>query len=200
MPAELLRFSDPSDTFISSADIATQVKRLGAEFTQQYAGVDEIIALNVRQGAGAFTWDLIRAIRHPYILYKEIQTGTMSGMVGGDFKLLQDIDIDIEGRDVLLCEDMIDRRVTMSRLLAIFRERKPNSLSVAAMFEKPLAAIPGTKFNEQVSVGMRIANRFVVGYGLDYNDKYRHLPHVTVCVEPKVGEPYPLVLFEPLEA
>jgi hypoxanthine phosphoribosyltransferase len=200
MAAENLRLSDSADNYISSLDIAEHVTRLGEKFTRQYRDIEQPILVNVRKGAGAFAWDLARKIKHPDLLYKEVQTGTMDGMVGGDFTLAQDIDVDISGRHVLVCEDIMDRRVTLHALLALFRARNPASLSVAVMFEKPEAAQPGTEFDEPVSVGIRIANRFVVGYGLDYNEQYRLLPHVTTCIVPDVGEPYPEVALEPLAA
>jgi hypoxanthine phosphoribosyltransferase len=196
---ERLRLSDPNDNFVSSHDLRCSKNELAAYYSQRYADTDEVIVINIRKGAGAFTWDLIRAIEHPNLIYKEIKTRTMNGTVGGEVIIEEDLDIDIEDKHLLVADDMLDRVSTMHRVISTYRGRNPASLEVAAMMEKIGARAAGTDLHVPVMSGIKIARVYVVGNGLDYNEKYRHFPFVTKFVETGPNQGYPVVSEEPAE-
>jgi hypoxanthine phosphoribosyltransferase len=195
--SEALRLSHPQDLFISSRDLKLATASLANHYTGVYADTDEVIAINIRKGAGAFVWDLIRGIRHRNIIYKEMKTRTMDGMEGGEVVIEEDIDINVEGRHLLIGEDILDRRVTMQAVLNHLGPRRPASIRITSMLDKVEACQPGIYLDVPIASGLRVARQFVVGNGLDYKDKFRHLPFVTVCSTETGREPEPIFYEEP---
>jgi len=155
--------------------IERRVRELAGEITRDYAG-REILIVGVLKGAFVFMADLVRALGIPcsvdFVRLASYGAGSASS---GHVSITKDLETPIEGRDVLIVEDIVDTGITLSRLLEVLRGRRPASLRVCVFLDKlarrrvPFAAD---------YVGFTISDGFVVGYGLDYNEKYRFLPDV----------------------
>jgi hypoxanthine phosphoribosyltransferase len=166
---------DIESTLISAEAIKAKIEELAARVDADYAG-RELLLVGVLRGAYMVMADLSRAITLPvqldFMAVSSYGSGTRSS---GVVRILKDLDKDITGRDVVVVEDIIDSGLTLSWLLRNLRSRDPASVEVLALLRKPDAA--------QVDVpvkymGFDIPNEFVVGYGLDYAERYRNLPYV----------------------
>lgn len=161
-------------TYITEADIQNKVKELGAKITSKYKG-EEIVAICVLKGSFVFYSDLIRAIESDvqceFFGVSSYQGTTSSGEV----KVTLDLAHPIEGKHVLLVEDIIDTGLTMNYLKTTLLARKPKTLTTVALLEKPDALKVPCEID---MVGFKIPNDFVVGYGLDYQGYYRNLPYI----------------------
>ena len=160
---------------ISEADIAAKVAELARAVDAEYAG-REILLVGVLKGAVMFMADLARALRTPVSMeFMAVSSYGSATSSSGVVRILKDLDRDIEGRHVLVVEDIIDSGLTLSWLMRNLASRHPASLEVCALLRKPEAA----KVDLPVRyVGFDIAADFVVGYGLDYAERYRGLPFV----------------------
>jgi hypoxanthine phosphoribosyltransferase len=163
---------------IDEAALAKRVAELGAQITKEYAGVDEIVVVGILKGSVVFLSDLVRAIDLPASLdfiglssYGDATTS--SGVV----RLTQDLSRPIAGKHVLVVEDIVDTGLTMKYLLENLETRRPASLRLASLLEKPVRAKVEVKID---FLGFSIEDKFVVGYGLDYKSLYRNLPFVGV--------------------
>lgn len=161
-------------TYITETDIQNKVKELGAKITSKYKG-EEIVAICVLKGSFVFYSDLIRAIESDvqceFFGVSSYQGTTSSGEV----KVTLDLAHPIEGKHVLLVEDIIDTGLTMNYLKTTLLARKPKTLTTVALLEKPDALKVPCEID---MVGFKIPNDFVVGYGLDYQGFYRNLPYI----------------------
>jgi len=161
-------------TYISEADIQKKVKELGQTLSARFKDTD-VVAVCVLKGSFVFYSDLIRAIETDvqceFFGVSSYQGTTSSGEV----KVTLDLGHSIEGKDVLLVEDIIDTGLTMNYLKANLMARKPKSLTTICLLEKPDALKVPCKID---LVGFKIPNDFVVGYGLDYQGFYRNLPYI----------------------
>jgi hypoxanthine phosphoribosyltransferase len=161
-------------TLISAEAIQKRVQEIGLEITRQYKGKD-LVAICVLRGAYMFFADLIRNIDTDLkceFLGLSSYTHTTSS---GEVKMTLDLSNSIEGKHVLIVEDIVDTGRTLHFFLDHLRERRPASLSTVAFLRKPEAL----EFPVTVEhVGFDIEDRFVVGYGLDYNEQYRNLPYL----------------------
>lgn len=159
----------------SEADIRRRVAELGAQISQDYAGRDPLV-IGVLRGVVFFMSDLLRAITVPVrVDFMAISRYSPGARAKGPVRLIKDLDLTVEGQHVLFVEDVIDTGLTLSYLLRLLRARGPASLEVCTLFDKPqhrLADIP-LRYK-----GFDLPDRFVVGYGLDYREAYRHLPYV----------------------
>jgi hypoxanthine phosphoribosyltransferase len=140
----------------------------------------------ILKGATFFMSDLARAMkRDVYVDFMGISTYGKGKTTSGEVKVTKDLDISLEGADVLVVEDIVDSGVTLNYLLHVLEQRKPRSLRIAALLDKPerrLRPVPVSY------VGFRIPDEFVVGYGLDYGEKYRNLDDICVLDgEPAAG-------------
>ena len=167
--------ADLEKVLVTAEDIQRRVVELAAEIDRDYAGRD-VLLVGVLKGAIMVMADLARALHLPaemdWMAVSSYGSGTKSS---GVVRILKDLDTDIAGRDVLVVEDIIDSGLTLSWLLANLNSRGPASVEVCAMFRKPDAI----KVPLHVRyVGFDIPNEFVVGYGLDYAERYRNLPFV----------------------
>ncbi len=160
---------------MSEQDIASRVRELAAEVDADYAG-REILLVGVLKGAVMFMADLARALRTPVSMeFMAVSSYGSSTSSSGVVRILKDLDREIADKHVLVVEDIIDSGLTLSWLLRNMRSRGPASVEVVALMRKPDAA----KIEVPVKyVGFDIANDFVVGYGLDYAERYRDLPFV----------------------
>ncbi len=160
---------------IDEAQIAAKIEELAATLTADYAD-RELLLVGVLKGAVMFMSDLARALQRPTQLdFMAVSSYGSSTSSSGIVRILKDLDRDISGRHVLVVEDIIDSGLTLSWLLRNLRSRGPESLEVCTLLRKPEAV----KVRVAVKyVGFDIPNEFVVGYGLDYAERYRDLPYI----------------------
>jgi hypoxanthine phosphoribosyltransferase len=164
---------------ISAGKIAERVQALGAEITQAYAGRgDDLVLVGVMKGSVIFLSDLARAIDLP--LQMEligIASYGDSTKSSGVVQITSDLTKPIEGKDVIIVEDIVDTGLTVSYLLDNFRTRQPRSIKVAALLHKPERSVVKVGIDY---LGFTIPNEFVVGYGLDFAQRFRNLPGIMV--------------------
>jgi hypoxanthine phosphoribosyltransferase len=157
--------------------VASRVAELGAEISNDYAGRD-LLLVGVLKGAVFFMADLMRQLTIPCeVDFMAISSYGASTDSSGVVRILKDLDINIEGREVLVVEDIIDSGLTLSYLMRMLESRNPASLEVCALLTKP------ARREIDVDVrytGFEIPNEFVIGYGLDFGERYRNLPYVAV--------------------
>jgi hypoxanthine phosphoribosyltransferase len=160
---------------VSEAEIAAKVAELARALDGDYAG-REILLVGVLKGAVMFMADLARALRTPVSMeFMAVSSYGSATSSSGVVRILKDLDRDIEGKHVLIVEDIIDSGLTLSWLMRNLASRHPASIEVCTLLRKPEAA----KVELPVRyVGFDIASEFVVGYGLDYAERYRDLPFV----------------------
>jgi hypoxanthine phosphoribosyltransferase len=163
-------------TYISEEQIQTKVKELGDAITKKYKGQGDLVAVCVLKGSFMFYSDLIRAVQTDvqceFFGVSSYHGGTTSS---GEVKVTLDLGHPIEGKNVILVEDIIDTGLTMNYLKSNILSRKPKSLTTIALLEKPDALKVPCEID---MVGFKIPNDFVVGYGLDYQGYYRNLPYI----------------------
>jgi hypoxanthine phosphoribosyltransferase len=166
-----------SKVLLDEDAVATRVAELGAEISNDYEGRD-LLLVGVLKGAVFFMADLMRQLTIPCeVDFMAISSYGASTDSSGVVRILKDLDINIEGRDVLVVEDIIDSGLTLSYLIRNLESRTPASLEICALLTKPA--------RREIDVGVRytgfeIPNEFVIGYGLDFGERYRNLPYVAV--------------------
>jgi tRNA(Ile)-lysidine synthase len=166
---------DIEEVLVSSDDIATKIAELAKQVDEEYAG-REILLVGVLKGAVMLMADLSRALTTPVTMeFMAVSSYGSSTSSSGVVRILKDLDRSIEGRHVLVVEDIIDSGLTLSWLLKNLRSRGPASLEVLALLRKPEALAVDIDVRY---VGFDIPSAFVVGYGLDYAERYRTLPFV----------------------
>ena len=166
---------DLKRVIFDEAAIARRVNELGAEITDSYPDGD-LLVVGLLKGSVIFVSDLVRAIRRPlqidFLAAASYGSGTTSS---GTVRLVYDPETRLDGRHILVVEDIVDSGKTLSRLLEIIRTRGPRSLAVCALLHKRIA----TALQEPVRfVGFDAPSEFLVGYGLDHAEDYRHLPYI----------------------
>lgn len=168
----------------TAEEIRKRVAELGAQITADYPQ-NELCLVGILKGACFFLSDLARAIQRPVRIDF---IGTSSYGVGkttsGQVKLTKDLDTFVEGLDILLVEDIVDTGVTLTYLTHILEQRKPRSLEIATLLDKPARRLRPIRPRY---VGFEIGDEFVVGYGLDFAEQYRNLPDI--CVLQEASEP-----------
>jgi len=169
--------ADLKEVLIPAERLQARIAELAAQIDADYAG-RELLLVGVLKGAVMVMADLARAMHLPaqmdWMAVSSYGSGTRSS---GVVRILKDLDTDITGRDVLVVEDIVDSGLTLSWLIGNLRSRGPASVKVCVMLRKPAAA---TMDVDVAYTGFDIANEFVVGYGLDYAERYRNLPFVGV--------------------
>jgi hypoxanthine phosphoribosyltransferase len=165
------------DILVQRDDLEHRVKELAAEISRDYAD-RELLLIGVLKGAVFFLADLMRhldvACEVDFMAVSSYGASTDSS---GVVRILKDLDAPIEGRDVLIVEDIVDSGLTLSYLFRMLRARGPKSLEVCALLTKPDRREIDLPIRY---VGFEIPNRFAIGYGLDYGERYRNLPYVAV--------------------
>ena len=166
-----------AEILIDEDDLQRRIADLGEEISADYRGRD-LLLLGVLKGAVFFMSDLMRRLTIPCeIDFMAISSYGASTDSSGVVRILKDLDINIEGRHVLVVEDIIDSGLTLSYLMRMLESREPASLEICALLTKP------ERREIDVDVrytGFEIPNRFVIGYGLDFAERYRNLPYVAV--------------------
>jgi len=167
------------EVLYSREQIARRVAELGAQITSDLGG-EKLVMVGVLKGAAIFLSDLARAIEvdttFDFVAVSSYGKGQRSS---GAVKLIKDLDEPIEGKNVLIVEDILDTGLTLSFLRKVFLQHHPKTLRIAALLDKPSRRI------EQIDadyVGFSIPNLFVIGYGMDYAERYRNLPDI--CLMP----------------
>jgi hypoxanthine phosphoribosyltransferase len=165
------------EVLIDQTSLQNRIVELGAEISADFAGRD-LLLVGVLKGAVFFMADLMRELTVPCeIDFMAISSYGAATDSSGVVRILKDLDINVAGRDVLVVEDIIDSGLTLSYLMRNLRARKPASLEVCALLTKP----ERREIDVPVRyVGFEIPNRFVIGYGLDFAERYRNLPYVAV--------------------
>ena len=165
------------EVLIEQDALQRRIAELGEDITQDYAGRD-LLLIGVLKGAVFFMADLMRKLSIPCeVDFMAISSYGAATDSSGVVRILKDLDINIEGRHVLVVEDIIDSGLTLSYLVRMLESREPASLEVCALLTKP------ERREIEVDVrytGFEIPNRFVIGYGLDFAERYRNLPYVAV--------------------
>lgn len=175
---------DILEVLYSEKDLKAKVAELGAQISRDYAGKD-LLLIAVLKGAVVFLTDLMRSIDVPlnidFMVVSSYGTGVKTS---GVVKIIKDLDTSIEGKDVLIVEDILDSGLTLSYLKGILEGRNPNSVRIATLLDKP--ANRKADIHADYS-GYNVPDAFIVGYGLDYSEKYRNLPYIGV-LKPEVYE------------
>jgi hypoxanthine phosphoribosyltransferase len=173
------------EVLIDEATLQARIAELGAEITQDYTGRD-LILVGVLKGAIFFMADLMRQLELPcevdFMAISSYGAGVDSS---GVVRILKDLDVSVEGRNVLIVEDIVDSGLTLSYLIRNLEARHPASLEVCALLTKP------ERRENEVDcryVGFEIPNRFVIGYGLDFAERYRNLPYIGVLRDELVAQ------------
>ena len=166
---------------IPSARIQARVRELGEQISDDYPD-GNLHMICILQGACFFLTDLARAMkRDVFVDFMGISTYGKGKTSSGEVKVTKDLDISLEGADLLVVEDIVDSGVTLNYLMHLFEQRKPRSIRIAALLDKPDRRLRPIHTHY---VGFTIPDEFVVGYGLDYAEKYRNLDDICVLDDP----------------
>ncbi len=173
---------DMLKTLLSEQEIQQKVAELGAKITEEYRGKDLLI-VTVLKGAVVFLADLMRQIDTPaeidFMIVSSYGSGTKTS---GVVKIVKDLDVPLKDRHILIVEDILDSGLTLSYLKGILQDRGPASIRIATLLDKPARRKADLKADY---IGFEVPDEFVVGYGLDYDEKYRNLPYIGI-LKPEV--------------
>lgn len=162
---------------VTQEQMRSRIRELGKQISADYVGKD-LVLVGVLKGAYAFFADLARAIRIPVRIDFIIVTSYGTQVkTSGKVKLMTELTEKIKGRDVLLVEDIVDSGLTVQYLTKALAKQKPRSIKVCTLLSKPERRVVDVQLQY---VGFKIPNQYVVGYGLDYQQKYRNLPYLAV--------------------
>ena len=169
--------SDVEVILLDADTIAARVAELGAQLSADYADRNPVL-LSVLKGAVVFLADLMRSMDVPSSIdLMELSSYGAGTETSGQVRILKDLSKPIEGRDVIVVEDIIDTGLTLNYLLRYLAERHPASISVCCLLDKPARRLADLEIDYR---GFTIPDRFVVGYGLDFDERYRNLPYIGV--------------------
>lgn len=170
--------TDPNlRVLISAEKIQARIRELGEQISRDYPE-GPLHMICILKGACFFLTDLTRAMkRDVFVDFMGISTYGKGTSTSGEVKVTKDLDISLEGADVLIVEDIVDSGVTLNYLMHVLEQRKPHSIRIAALLDKPERRLRPIHVNY---VGFKIPDQFVVGYGLDYAERYRNLDDICV--------------------
>ncbi len=177
-------FTNPNlEPLFTAEQIQTRISELGAEIAHDYEGRNPLL-IGVLKGAVLFLSDLMRAIDLKIgVEFMAISSYGASMRSSGEVRILKDLDVAIEGRDILVVEDIVDTGLTLSYLLSNLRRRGASSVKLAALLDK------FERREREVPIdylGFKIPDAFVVGYGLDFAERYRNLPYIAILKDPEI--------------
>ena len=162
---------------LSTSVIQERVKELGEEITRDYEGKD-LLVVGILKGAFIFMADLVRNIKIPIAIdFMDVSSYGSSTQTSGVVRIMKDLEKSIEGRHVLIVEDIIDSGLTLDYISKNLRSRKAASVKICAFLDKPSRRRAPVKADY---LGFSVPDEFIVGYGLDYAEKYRHYPFVAI--------------------
>lgn len=169
-----------TEKMITEEQLSKKVEELAKQIEKDYEG-QSLLVVGILKGASVFVSDLIRKIdldvNIDFMSVSSYGNGTESS---GTVKILKDLDVDIEGKNVLIVEDIIDSGLTLSNLVASLQTRNPKSLKICTLLDKPQRRTANIHVDY---VGFVIEDKFIVGYGIDWAEKYRNLPYIGVVGE-----------------
>lgn len=166
---------ETGEIIITQDDLQKKIAELGKSITEDYRGKDPVL-ICVLKGAAVFMADLIRTVTIPIVIdFLSISSYGAGRGESGAVRIIKDLDINIADREVLVIEDIIDTGFTLGYLLRILKARNPVSLKVAVLLDRPALRIVDLPVEYK---GFEIPDEFVVGYGLDYKESFRHLPYI----------------------
>lgn len=169
--------NDIEKVLISQEDIAKKCAEIGKQLTEEYDGKFPL-AIGVLKGALPFMSDVLRHVEtHLEMDFMDVSSYGGKMRSTGEVKIVKDLDTKAEGRDLLIIEDIIDSGLTLSYLVDLFKYRKAKSIKIVTLLDKPAGRTAHIKAD---LIGFEVPNEFVVGYGLDYEEKYRNLPYIGV--------------------
>ena len=174
---EFERLPDRLKTLISQEALETRISELAAEIDRDFAGSDPLLCIGVLKGSVFFLVDLLKQVKTP-VAVDFFQTASYGGGTSpGEVRIRKDIDLSIRGRDVLLIEDIVDTGYTLRTILDLFKFRGARTVRLCALLDK----VDAREVDVPIDYcGFPIDNVFVVGYGLDLEEKYRNLPFIGV--------------------
>lgn len=169
--------NDIREILISEEEIKAKCKELGKQLSEEYEGKFPL-AIGVLKGAMPFMSDVLRYTEvHLEMDFMDVSSYDGGTRSSGEVKIVKDLDAKVEGRDLLIIEDIIDSGLTLSYLVDLFKYRKANSIKIVTLLDKPSGRTAAIKAD---LAGFEVPDEFVVGYGLDYQEKYRNLPYIGV--------------------
>ncbi|GGI66592.1 hypoxanthine phosphoribosyltransferase [Enterococcus alcedinis] len=169
--------NDIEKILITREEISQRCAELGQELTKEYAGKTPLV-VGVLTGAVPFMADIVREMDCPLeIDFMDVSSYGNALVSSGEVKIVKDLNTNVEGRDLLVVEDIIDSGRTLAYLVDLFKYRKASSVKIVTLLDKPEGRVVDIKADY---VGFDVPNEFVVGYGLDYEQHYRNLPYVGV--------------------
>ncbi|MBQ8731272.1 MAG: hypoxanthine phosphoribosyltransferase [Oscillospiraceae bacterium] len=169
--------NDIERILVTEEELAAKVAEIGAKITEDYAGKD-LLLVSVLKGSVVFMADLMRAVNLPIEIDFMAVSSYGSGVkTSGVVKILKDLDVDVAGRHILLVEDILDSGMTLQYIMEMLSQRGAADIKICTLLDKP----ERRKVNIQADYfGFVIPDKFVVGYGLDYDETYRNIPYVGV--------------------
>ena len=177
-------FDDIKSVMISEKEIAAKVAELGRQISEDYRGKN-LLMVSVLKGSVVFVADLMRAITIPVSIdFMSVSSYGSGTKHSGVVKIIKDIDIDLEGMDLLIVEDILDSGKTLHYLRELLEGRNPASVRIATLLDKPSRREADVKPDY---CGFTVPDEFIIGYGLDYAEKYRNIPYIGV-LKPELYE------------
>jgi hypoxanthine phosphoribosyltransferase len=171
------------DILISSEDIQRRIRELAAEIEQDHPPGEEIHLVCVLKGGFMFLSDLVRAMEnHVTLDFMAVSSYGSGHTTSGEVRVLKDVDSTLQGRHVVIVEDIVDSGLTLKYLQEILHARSPKTLKTACLLSKPSRRRVDVPVDY---IGFTIPDRFVVGYGLDFGEQYRNLPYIGVLKLPE---------------
>lgn len=162
---------------LSEEELSTRIRELGQQISKDYEG-EEVFLVCILKGAAFFACELAKRITVPVTIDFMATSSYGSGTVSsGEVQIKKDLDLGVEGKNVIIVEDIIDSGNTLNYLSGLFKDRKAKSIKMCAMLDKPERREVDVPMDY---IGFTIPDAFVVGYGLDYDQKYRNLPYIGV--------------------
>ena len=171
-------------TLISEADLAQRVKELAEQIEGDYADVDRLICVGILKGSVFFMVDLLKQVDLPLVIDFFQTSSYGSGTVPGEVRIRKDLDVSIRDRHVLLIEDIVDTGYTLRTIMGLLRFRGAKSVKLCALLDKVEARQAEVTIDYR---GFEIDDVFVIGYGLDFDERYRNLPYIGVLDETAVS-------------
>lgn len=171
---------DIKEILLTEDELRKKIKEIGKDISEEYADKD-LLLVGILKGSVPFMADLLREITIPCTMdFMAVSSYGNSTKTSGIVRILKDLDFEIEGKDVLIVEDIVDSGITLSYLIDYLKGRKPSSIEIACLLSKPERR--SVEINAKY-IGFVVPDYFLVGYGLDYSEKYRNLPYIGVLKE-----------------
>lgn len=168
---------DMEQILLTDIQIETKISEIAEQLNAYYKD-EEVLAICILKGSVPFYWDLIKKLSFPVAFDFMVVSSYGSGSIStGNVKILKDVANDIKGKNVLIVEDILDSGNTLYKLKQILTERQPKDIKICTLLDKPERRVKDIKADY---CGFEIEDKFVVGYGLDYDEKYRQLPYIGI--------------------